>query len=675
MAGFAHALGHVLKTGFDLTETGQRYNQSKLKEQQQNNALDQADEEFANHMMQTGARPVINGAVKRDLTSDDGTTVPNALVDKADPGRVITHKLRNGQKVQYEIATPEEQIGRQALLLHQQFTDPNAVSTREGQRGEAAATAGANAEATAAGTARAGAAARESRLATEGVDVPSSLDSIFPGISQIPGTPATPASSEQITPGISLETNAQPGTPAKPRKLLPAELGSLTTAAEGAANVKSQVDQRAMTKAVQQLSSADDQASYDAVRQANPDATASWPSIFHPAIKASLLRQNVPVEKQPEYDIQNLTRQAMDSMTHDPATVDAEIDKIIPPAGDTKALNDRTKTSVRLAISQGDLKGARALIKDASDKLSDEEKAVIVAKNTAGTKIYVAGAEAAAKNAANVASSGLTEDDLAREGRQLAITGQSAQLGNGSGPVKAKILHYKNQFARDSGLTPKDMATAAAAYKGDSKSLAAMIASRDQIGSFEQTAQKNLDQFLDLAGKIPDTGVPWLNTPIRDLDEKVVGSANMAAVNAAREVANNEIAKVTSGGGLGGVLSDAARNEVKSYNPASATFAQTKAVAAVLKKDMANRMQSFDTTIGDIQNRIANPGGAQIPPAGGAPAAAAAPPAAGKVTKTLGQTVTLKDGRVGKVSSLHADGTYDLVDPKTGVALAPIAAK
>ena len=117
-------------------------------------------------------------------------------------------------------------------------------------------------------------------------------------------------------------------------------------------------------------------------------------------------------------------------------------------------------------------------------------------------------------------------------------------------------------------------------------------------------AQKNLDLFLNLAAKIPDTGIPWLNRPLRGLNQNVVGSENMAAVNAARQIANNEIAKVTSGGGLGGVLSDSARHEVERYNPDNATFAQTKAVANILKQDMANRHQSMDASLSDIKARI-----------------------------------------------------------------------
>jgi hypothetical protein len=210
-------------------------------------------------------------------------------------------------------------------------------------------------------------------------------------------------------------------------------------------------------------------------------------------------------------------------------------------------------------------------------------------------------------------------------------------------------------------MSPSDLAVAAAAYKGNAKSLAAMVANRDQIGSFEQTAGKNLDLFLDAAKNIPDTGIPWLNTPIRDLDASIVGSANMAAVNAAREVANNEIAKVTSGGGLSGVLSDAARKEVQGYNPKNATFAQTKAVANILRKDMANRMSSFNDTIGDIEKRIAAPNGSAATPTGAAttatPAATAAAASAPK--RKVGDRVTLRNGQTVTVTKVNPDGSYE----------------
>ena len=239
------------------------------------------------------------------------------------------------------------------------------------------------------------------------------------------------------------------------------------------------------------------------------------------------------------------------------------------------------------------------------------DQAVNIQRQVAPIKIQVGAAEAVAKADA----AGLTPDDYNRAGEQYTRTGVMPALGRDS-ITRARIVQAGNQWARDNGLSPSDVVTMQAAYQGDKDSLKKFQSQRDQIVSFEQTAGKNLDLFLNAASKIPDTGVPWLNTPLRNLNANVVGSENMAAVNAARQVANNEIAKVTSGGGLSGVLSDSARHEVESYNPASATFAQTKAVAQVLKQDMANRHGSMDATLSDIKSRIGGGGtqGSGTPP-------------------------------------------------------------
>ena len=231
------------------------------------------------------------------------------------------------------------------------------------------------------------------------------------------------------------------------------------------------------------------------------------------------------------------------------------------------------------------------------------DQAVAAAKATAPIKIYTAAGEAAARADA----AGLTDDDYARAGEQYMRTGVMPSLGRDS-VTRGKVVRAGNEWARDNGLSPSDVVTMQAAYAGDKDSLKKFQSQRDQIVSFEQTAQKNLDLFLNAAAKIPDTGVPWVNKPLRELNANAIGSENMAAVNAARQVANNEIAKVTSGGGLSGVLSDSARHEVESYNPASATFAQTKAVAQVLKQDMANRHGSMDATLSDIKSRIGGGG-------------------------------------------------------------------
>jgi len=234
-------------------------------------------------------------------------------------------------------------------------------------------------------------------------------------------------------------------------------------------------------------------------------------------------------------------------------------------------------------------------------------KARLEAEATEASKSRVAKAGAVGRAEGVIEASGLTPDDINREGEIYARTGVM-QVGR-SPLLQQKIIAASHEWQRQHGISPAEAVVMRAAYAGDKKSLADLQTKRDQIVSFEQTAQKNLDLFLDAAKKIPDTGLPWLNLPLRMLDEKLAGSENMAAVNAARQVANNEIAKVTSGGGLSGVLSDSARHEVEAYNPKNATLKQTLRVAQILRQDMANRHSSMDNALGDIKSRMASGGG------------------------------------------------------------------
>jgi len=311
----------------------------------------------------------------------------------------------------------------------------------------------------------------------------------------------------------------------------------------------------------------------------------------NPAAGADAVDQILPASKYPELNgkYKTLYQQAGTGMA-DPDGI-ARAKQAVLDAALKKAEQDAPET-----------------LKAAADKALAEQTA------TEPGKIRIAQAEGAARAVGMLQASGLTQDDFARAGEQYARTGVMPPLGRDS-VTRAKIVQAANAWAKDQGMSAADVVTMQAAYAGDKKSLENFQKQRDQIVSFEQTAQKNLQQFLDLAGKIPDTGVPWLNMPIRMLDAKLVGNENMAAINAARQVANNEIAKVTSGGGMSGVLSDSARREVSSYNPQNATFAQTKAVARVLQQDMANRHQSMDSTIGDIKSRIGGGGVSTMQPA------------------------------------------------------------
>lgn len=202
-------------------------------------------------------------------------------------------------------------------------------------------------------------------------------------------------------------------------------------------------------------------------------------------------------------------------------------------------------------------------------------------------------------------------------------TGQLPALGMGDKITRKSIINRAAELGSGTGdpiRTNLDLASNRAGFVADEGSLKKLQGQRDAITAFENTASKNIDQFLKTAGKVVDTGSPLLNAPLRAISAKLLGSPDQAAYEAARQVAINEVAKVTGNPTLSGTLSDSARKEVEAFNPSNATLGQTVAVLKLLKQDMANRADATDAAIGEIKKRI---GGSQTPAATSAPAAPA----------------------------------------------------
>lgn len=197
---------------------------------------------------------------------------------------------------------------------------------------------------------------------------------------------------------------------------------------------------------------------------------------------------------------------------------------------------------------------------------------------------------------------GMNQEAFDQAAEKYSSTGLLPPVGRGpSGIALQRAL-----MNRSGELHPNAVLAAnSAEYKANSASLSKLQSNLDNVSAFENTANKNLDLFTGLAKKAIDSGIPLLNTPLRAAAAGL-GSEDQAALNAARQVAVNEIAKVTSNPGLSGQLSDSARHEIEAFNPANATYGQTLRVAQVLKQDMANRHQSTAEQIADIQKRLGN---------------------------------------------------------------------
>ena len=242
---------------------------------------------------------------------------------------------------------------------------------------------------------------------------------------------------------------------------------------------------------------------------------------------------------------------------------------------------------------------------------------------------------------------GLTPAALDNATDAYIKTGKMPDIGFGGVPIKRAILNYAPERAAQQGLI-LDPGVARTTYAANGASLAAVTKNADMINSFVKTASANMDGLLGLTKKIADTGIPWANIKIRNLENSVLGDADISAVKAQLAVLRPEFAKINQGT-MNGVLSNSARDEMKEVLGDGETLGQYAAAAKVLKTDAANRVKFFNETKQDIVNKLKTGLGPVTPAAGTTP-----PP-----TATSGVLPATKINPANqKTYYLHSDNNY-----------------
>lgn len=196
--------------------------------------------------------------------------------------------------------------------------------------------------------------------------------------------------------------------------------------------------------------------------------------------------------------------------------------------------------------------------------------------------------------------SGLLSDQAKQMAAETYAATGALPAGMRSPAMSAGIL---NAAAAGPGGAP-NIAANKAAYGANAASFKQIQETFDNVNAFENTAGKNLDLFLKQADKVSDAGSKFLNTPLRLITRDMVGTADMAAFDAARTTALTEIAKVLNSPKGAGVLSDSARAEAEGLIGKNATLASIRSAANILKQDMANRHQAYADQIEAIKGRI-----------------------------------------------------------------------
>lgn len=207
----------------------------------------------------------------------------------------------------------------------------------------------------------------------------------------------------------------------------------------------------------------------------------------------------------------------------------------------------------------------------------------------------------------NVAAGDVTELSpaaLDAAAHQWAMTGALPPLGvgRGAGSLKTKIMNRGAEMYAN-----LDLPSQIAAFNAAKTSLAKRSEQLSALSAFEDTAMKNLERFLEIAETIPDSGIPWLNRPLREISDELLASPDMAAFNTARRAVIPEFARIITNPNLVGVLSDSARHEVDTLLRGDYTLPQIKASAAVLVQDAKNRKESMQEEIAALSQRLASP--------------------------------------------------------------------
>ena len=125
--------------------------------------------------------------------------------------------------------------------------------------------------------------------------------------------------------------------------------------------------------------------------------------------------------------------------------------------------------------------------------------------------------------------------------------------------------------------------------------------------AFGKNAEYNFNIMLKRVKAVPDTKIPYMNTPIRELANKAGGSAEVAAYRTALATVQPEFARLLKNPNLTGVLTDTASSEMQKIIDGSYSLNQMMAVFDVLKQEKNNRIKSLEEEREVIRKAMKNP--------------------------------------------------------------------
>lgn len=202
----------------------------------------------------------------------------------------------------------------------------------------------------------------------------------------------------------------------------------------------------------------------------------------------------------------------------------------------------------------------------------------------------------------------MTPNGLHQAALNYIANGQFPPTGRGSDPIavaqREAISSKVGAIAAAAGM---DLPTLRAFYKSNAASLGTQQKFYDSAQAFLSTADKNSELLDKALAKIPDTGSPLLNQPVRAISQKALGSVDVSQFRTYLTSVQSEYAKILNNPNLSGQLTVSALEETKKLIDPDATVAQILGSLQALRAEGGNRLASIGDQIGRIQQRMNQP--------------------------------------------------------------------
>lgn len=139
-------------------------------------------------------------------------------------------------------------------------------------------------------------------------------------------------------------------------------------------------------------------------------------------------------------------------------------------------------------------------------------------------------------------------------------------------------------------------------YKSAQSAMTKVLGQQSMVGSYEKTAEKNMDLAIQLGRQTDRSGSPLINRGIMAWRQGVTGDKDTAAFVNAIRTAQTEYAKVLSGAtGAAGITDQADREAKELFSKITNQETLEYVIETAAKPEMHNRMTSFADQQNDLK--------------------------------------------------------------------------